>query len=326
MPGGVGVSVLDTSPVVEGSTAAEALRNTVDLAVLADRLGYRRYWAAENHGMRGVASCAPAVLTAELAGRTRRIRVGAGGVLLPHHAPLVVAEQFGTLEALHPQRIDLGLGRATGAPRRIAPHLRTEHDRPFDEQLTALLRWFDEDSAAMPAAGNRPELWVLGSSVATAGTAARLGLPYATRAEADPDTAVTVLAAADGVPTMLETPVIAAPTDAEAERVAASVRARLAWRSRHGRRVRLPDVATAVTALADPDDRAEGHRLTRHHVVGGPDTVRERLQELLDRTGADELMVSGYVADHDDRCRSYEIIADVARGLRARVLSAPSRG
>ena len=314
----VTVSVLDLSPVSAAGTPAEALRATVDLAVLADRLGYHRYWTAENHGKHGVAAGAPAVIAAARAGRTGRLRVGAGGVLLPHHAPLVVAEQFGTLEALHPGRIDLGLGRAAGASPRVAAHLRSDHDRPFTEQVQEVLGWFGDTSPAVPAAGNRPEIWLLGSSATSAGIAAGLGLPYATRVANDPAAAGTALAAAPGVPTLLEVPVLAAPTDAEAERVAAPVRARMLWRSRGERRARLPDRETALAALADPAEHAQAQRLTARHVVGGPETVRARLQELIDRTGAGELMVSGQFGDRADRCRSHEIVADVARELCAR--------
>jgi len=194
---GVRLSVLDTSPIVQGSTPRQALRNTVDLAVLADELGFYRYWVPEHHGMRGVASSAPAVLVGRLACATQRIRVGAGGVLLPNHAPIVVAEQFGTFAELHPGRIDLGLGRAPGGPRPVVDAVRPESERTartFREQLDELRSYLDPpDDApvrAIPAlGGNTPPIWLLGSTATSAALAGELGLPYAFAHHLAPDAA-----------------------------------------------------------------------------------------------------------------------------------------
>ncbi|MGY1869408.1 MsnO8 family LLM class oxidoreductase [Nocardia gipuzkoensis] len=183
----VHISVLDTAPITQRSNARMALRNSIELAQLADGLGYHRYWVPEHHGMSGVASAAPAVVVERVASLTQRIRVGAGGVMVPNHAPIVIAEQFGTLEAFHPGRIDLGLRRALGGPRDIADRVRSEHERTatsFDDQVRELLALFDADNgdgraAAVPAVGNRPEIWMLGSGDHTARIAGSLGLPFA---------------------------------------------------------------------------------------------------------------------------------------------------
>ncbi|MGW5217969.1 MsnO8 family LLM class oxidoreductase [Nocardia sp. NPDC004085] len=182
----VHISVLDTAPITQLSNARMALRNSIELAQLADDLGYHRYWVPEHHGMPGVASAAPAVVAERIASVTQRIRVGAGGVMLPNHAPIVIAEQFGTLEAFHLGRIDLGLGRALGGPRDIADRVRSEQERtatPFDDQVRELLALFEADNdggraAAVPAVGNRPEIWMLGSGAHTARIAGSLGLPF----------------------------------------------------------------------------------------------------------------------------------------------------
>jgi luciferase family oxidoreductase group 1 len=187
----VRLSVLDTSPIVAGSSPRQALHNTVDLAVLADSLGYHRYWVPEHHGMRGVASCAPAVLVGQLAASTRRLRVGAGGVLLPNHAPIVVAEQFGTLEALHPGRIDLGLGRAPGGPPAAVAAVRGSRSSSFREQLSELREYLSPTEGAIPVrGGNVPPLWLLGSSSSSAELATELGLPYAFAGHLNPGGAV----------------------------------------------------------------------------------------------------------------------------------------
>ncbi|WP_326835516.1 LLM class flavin-dependent oxidoreductase [Amycolatopsis rhabdoformis] len=316
------VSVLDTSPIVEGSTAREALRRTVDLAVLAEDLGYHRYWVPEHHGMRGVASSAPAVVVGQIAAETSRIRVGAGGVLLPNHAPIVVAEQFGTLAAFHPGRIDLGLGRAPGGPRAAVAAVRGSADRaaePFAEQVKDLLAYFagDRPVPAVPAIGNVPDVWVLGSSAAGARTAAGLGLPYAYAHHLNAREAVEALAEYRRItvrPTLLSVAVIAADTDVHAAWLAGP--ARLKALSRHrGRRILLPDPETAAVGLSDADpEEITAH--SDHLVAGSPETVQDRLQGLLDRAGPHELMITTPVFDHADRRRSYELVAEVAQRLR----------
>ncbi|MCO5974072.1 LLM class flavin-dependent oxidoreductase [Actinoallomurus soli] len=332
--GGVRISVLDTSPIVSGSTARQALLATVDLAVAADALGYHRYWVPEHHSMRGVACSAPAVLVGHLANATRRIRVGAGGVLLPNHAPIVVAEQFGTLAALHPGRIDLGIGRALGGPRRAADAVRSETERTaksFRRQITELLGYFDGASddgvRAIPAIGNRPAIWILGSSAASARLAASLGLAYAFAHHLNPGEAVNAVrahralrrppeTAGPAPPALISVSVIAADTDERAEWLAGPLRLKLLSRAQ-GRRILLPRPEEAAAHPYTDADRVEIAERTKGVVVGSPETVRRRLQRLLDETGADELMVTTPVYDHADRRRSYELLGGIAPSLRS---------
>jgi len=332
----VRLSVLDTSPIVAGSDARTALANTVDLAVLADELGCHRYWVPEHHGMRGVASAAPAVLAGRLADATRRIRVGAGGVLLPNHAPIVVAEQFGTLAALHPGRVDLGLGRAPGGSRRAADAVRSERERTakgFEQQVAELLGYFDPDGdeavRAVPAVGNAPEVWILGSSTASARLAGSLGLAYAFAHHLNPGDAVAALrtyrAGFRPAPgrtcapaSLLSVSVIAADTDEHAERLAGPTRLKVLSRLR-GRRILLPSPEDAAAYPYTDADRAEIAARAGGVLTGSPDTLRSRLRDLLDRTGAGagagELMVTTPVYAHADRRRSYELLAGVAATL-----------
>ncbi len=304
------LSVLDTSPIVHGSTPKQALENTVDLAVLADTLGYHRYWVPEHHGMRGVASCAPAVLVGHLANATRRIRVGAGGVLLPNHAPMVVAEQFGTLAALHPGRIDLGIGRAPGGPAAAVAAVRPSAE-PFRQQLDELLGYLNEDAhpAAIPVlGGNAPPLWLLGSSPASATLAAELDLPYAYAHHLT------------GRPmrvgphrTLVSVSVIAAEDDERAEWLTGSTRLKVLSRHR-GTRILLPSPEEAAAYPYTDADRAE---IATHKVIaGGPATVTKHLQTILDETHTTELMVTTPVYDHTARRRSYELLATIADDLR----------
>jgi luciferase family oxidoreductase group 1 len=328
----VPVSVLDTSPIVHGSTARAALHNTVDLARLTDELGYHRYWVPEHHGMRGVASAATAVLVGRIADATRRIRVGAGGVLLPNHPPIVIAEQFGTLEALHPGRIDLGIGRAPGGNRRAAEVVRSERERTaknFPEQLDELIGYFDpqEDDTvkAVPATGNRPPIWILGSSDVSAQLAGSLGLAYAFAHHLNPDGAATAMHTYRETfqpsplclepTTLVSVSVIAAETDERAEWLAGSTRLKVLSRVR-GRRILLPSPDAAATYPYTGDDRAEIAARSGAVLVGSPDAVSKSLQAVLDTTGAHELMVTTPVYDHRDRRRSYELVSDLTRALR----------
>ncbi|QWF85206.1 LLM class flavin-dependent oxidoreductase [Amycolatopsis sp. CA-230715] len=328
----VRVSVLDTSPIVQGSTARRALENTVDLAVLADGLGYHRYWVPEHHSMRGVASSAPAVVVGRLADATRSIRVGAGGVLLPNHAPIVVAEQFGTLSAFHPGRIDLGLGRALGGSRQTAEFVRGAAERAakdFSGQLDELLGYFapDEDQVvkAIPAIGNVPPIWLLGSSTASARLAGSRGLAYAFAHHLKPaDAAEATRLYRDsfepsrmlGSPsTLVSVSVIAADTDDRAEWLAGSTRLKVLSRVR-GNRIRLPSPEDAAAYPYTESDREEIAARSGSVLVGSPDTVRKLLQSVLDDTGADELMVTTPVYDHRDRRHSYELVSEIANLLR----------
>ena len=312
--------MLDTAPIVAGSTAREALANTVDLAVLADELGYHRYWVAEHHGMRGVASAAPAVIIGRLADATRRIRVGAGGVLLANHSPVVVAEQFGTLTAFHPGRVDLGLARAPGGPRQAVAAVRGDQDRgTFRDQLEKLIGYLAPDGdrpvRAVPAIGNKPPLWILGSSPTSAELATSLGLPYAYAHHLNPADAVTALRAYRGPSTVVSVSVVAADTDEHAEWLAGSNRLKVLSRT-HNRRILLPSPEDAAAYPYTDADRAELAAREGDVVVGSPERVREQLQAIVDATGADEVMVTTPIYDHGARRRSYELVSEVAPLLR----------
>lgn len=296
---GIRLSVLDTSPIVQGSTPREALHNTADLAELAEELGFHRYWVPEHHGMRGVASSAPAVLVGHLATLTSRLRIGSGGVLLPNHPPLVVTEQFGTLAALHPGRIDLGVGRAPGGSPQVVSSLRRT-SAPYRTQLEELQALLDPaDTVAVPVqGGNVPELWLLGSSPGTAELAFDLGVPFAFARHLSPDQTCK----AD----LVSVSVIAADSDERAEWLAGPIRTKVRSRA-EGNRILLPSPEDAA-AHPNPDD---GRVL-----VGGPATITRRLQAVLDETGTGELMITSPIYHHADRRRSYEVVASIAGDLR----------
>ncbi len=322
-PHDVHISVLDTVPITQEMNAGMALRNAVDLAQFVDDLGYNRYWVPEHHGMPGVASAAPAVVSERVASVTRRIRVGAGGVMLPNHAPIVVAEQFGTLEAFHPGRIDLGLGRALGGPREITDRVRSESDRtakPFQDQVRELLALFDAADgdgriAAVPAEGSRPEIWMLGSSDYTARIAGGLGLPFAAAHHLKPSNTIEAVRAylrtfqpsslCPNPQIMISVAVIVADSDEQAQWLAGSLRMKIAQR-RQGHPIRLPSPQTAET---------HGHSTNRHTddnltgvFVGETATVLKELQALIHATGATELLVKTDLYEPDDRHRSYELL------------------
>lgn len=329
------LSVLDTSPIVQGSTARTALCNTVDLALLTDALGYHRYWVPEHHSMRGVASTSPAVLVGQLAAVTTRIRVGSGGVLLYHHAPLVVAEQFGTLEALHPGRVDLGIGRSLGGTKRTAQIIRAQTERmatPFEDQLGELLDFIDppEDQTtwAIPAMGNTPPVWILGSTDFSARMAGQLGLAYAFALHLNPAGVGTALALYResfrpssrpmGVlrpAVLVSVSVIVADTDERARWLAGPSQRKVFGRML-GERILLPSPREAAAYPYTDDDRAVLEQKFADAVIGSSDTVAKRLQALLDETDADELMVTTQVYDHADRRRSYELLAELAELAR----------
>ncbi|MER7864141.1 LLM class flavin-dependent oxidoreductase [Amycolatopsis japonica] len=307
----VALSVLDTSPIVEGSTPREALLNTVDLARLAEDLGYHRYWVPEHHGMRGVASSAPAVLIAHLANATTRLRIGAGGVLLPNHPPLVVAEQFGTLAALHPGRIDLGLGRAPGGSKAASAAVRPQRTTDFGEQLTELQHYLhppeDADVKAIPVlGGNVPALWLLGRSPESAALAAERGLKYAFAHHLAPEAPIK----AD----LVSVSVIAAEDDERAEWLAGSTRLKVLSRIR-GTRIRLPSPEEAAAFPYTADDRAEIAKRSDAVLTGSPDTLAPKLQRILDETSSGEIMVTTPLYHHADRRRSYELVASLAGRL-----------
>ena len=328
-------SVLDLSPIVAGSTAAVSLRNTLDLARHAERLGYHRFWLAEHHNMVGIASAATAVMIAHVAGGTSRIRVGAGGIMLPNHSPLVIAEQFGTLESLFPGRIDLGLGRAPGTDRPAMLALRRDPmagDR-FPQDVQELQAFFAEATPnqlvrAVPGAGLEVPMWILGSSTFGARLAAALGLPFAFASHFAPDQLDAALelyragfqpsGAADRPHVMLGVSLVAAETDREAARLATSLQQQFLALQR-GRPVQLQPPVESMDALWSPLERLQVEHVLREAIVGGPETVRQRLEAFIARTGADELMITSQVYDHAARLRSHEITAQVASEIGASI-------
>jgi luciferase family oxidoreductase group 1 len=323
------ISVLDQSPISEGHTGAEALRNTVDLARLTERLGYSRYWVAEHHGIPMLASAAPEILIAEIGSATEHIRIGSGGVMLPHYSPLKVAELFSILGGLHGDRIDLGIGRAPGSDRETMIALQRDRRQlspdDFPEQLVELLAYLEDDFspdhpfarlAALPGAPGRPDVWLLGSSPQSAIWAGELGLPYSiadfinplaaenallyrerfqpSRRRAEPELAVCVSA-------------ICAETDEEAERLAASQRMAITL-LRRGRLMAVPSVETALAFFEEAGESpaSPGRRV----VVGSPPVVRAGLEQIAAEYQAGELMLVTIVHSHEARRRSYELIAE----------------
>ncbi len=319
------LSVLDLVPVGEGSTAAIALAASVDLARLVERLGYRRLWVAEHHNMPGIASSSPPVLIAHLAAATESIRVGAGGVMLPNHASLVVAEQFGMLEALHPGRIDLGIGRAPGTDPATAAALRRSRSSimadEFPEQLRDLFSFFDgthPQITAVPGRGYRPAVWMLGSSDFSARVAGALGLPFSFAHHFASQNTVAALQiyrdsfqpSADLAEpySMIGVPVICADTDDRA-RWLSGPSALSFVRLRQGRPTQLPTPEEAAEYVFTPTEREIVRAWTAPLVRGEPEHVRDELEALAQRTGADELMITTMLHGPADRMRSYELLA-----------------
>jgi luciferase family oxidoreductase group 1 len=321
-------SILDLSPIVQGSTPAEALRNTLDLARHAERWGYRRFWVAEHHNMPGIASAATSVVIAHVAGGTNTIRVGSGGVMLPNHSPLVIAEQFGTLESLFPGRIDLGLGRAPGTDPRTTLALRRNVATSVDTfpqdvlELQAYLAPVVEGQAvrAVPGAGLRVPIWLLGSSLFSAQLAAELGLPFAFASHFAPDYLMLALDAYRGGFTpsaalaspyaMVGVNVFAADTDEEARRLMTSVQQQ--WiQLRRGTPGQLQPPVDSMDGRWSPDEQAGVDRALTISAVGSPDSVRRGLSRILELTRADELIVASHIYDHRARLRSFEIAAGV---------------
>lgn len=325
----VPLSILDLVPVIVGATPREALHNSLDLVRQAERLGYRRYWVAEHHNMTGIASAATAVVIGYLAGGTSTIRVGAGGIMLPNHSPLVIAEQFGTLESLYPGRIDLGLGRAPGTDQRGLRALRRDPMRadefPQDvRELQALLAPVQQGQAiqAVPGGGLNVPLWILGSSTFGSQLAAQLGLPYAFASHFAPDALTEALAVyrgqfqpsgqLDRPYAMVGVNVAAADTDAEAKRLFTTVQQ--AFTNLHrGRPGPQQPPVDDIEQYWSPSERLRASHMLKYSIVGGPETVREGLQRLASASRADELMVVSNIYDHAARVRSYEILAEVAQ-------------
>ncbi|HEV7978957.1 LLM class flavin-dependent oxidoreductase [Amycolatopsis sp.] len=325
----VPLSVLDLSPVVSGSDVRGALQCTLDLAKHTESLGYNRYWLAEHHNMPGIASSATAVLIGQVAAATETIRVGSGGVMLPNHAPLIVAEQFGTLEAFHPGRIDLGIGRAPGSDQRTALAIRGPGGlsaENFPQQLAELREYFEPGEGravrAAPAEGNKPPVWLLGSSGFSAQLAGQLGLPFSFAHHFSAENtipAVQIYRNAFRPSEVLQEPyvmlgvsVIAAETDDRARWLAGP--GGLTFLSlRRGRPIPLPTPEEAEAYPYTEMDLAFIEERFDSNIAGSPETVRKGLETLLADTDADELMITTMVHDHEDRRRSYEIVADLAK-------------
>jgi luciferase family oxidoreductase group 1 len=325
------LSILDLAPVAQGSTPGEALRHSRDLAQHAERWGYNRFWLAEHHNMVGIASAATAVAIGYVAEGTRTIRVGSGGIMLPNHAPMVIAEQFGTLESLYPGRIDLGLGRAPGTDQLTLRALRRAPENadnfPHDVlELQALLGPLQPGQAvqAVPGTGLNVPIWILGSSLFGAQLAAMLGLPYAFASHFAPDALMQALQVYRdkfepsqqlGRPyAMVGVNVVAAETDAEARRLFTSAQqsfTNLLRGTRGQLRPPIDDIETYWT----PAEKARASGMLACAFVGSRDTVRRGLESFIEKTGADELMVASAIYDHEARLRSYEILADVGNTL-----------
>ncbi len=322
----VPLSVLDLAPIVQGGDAADAFRRSLDLARHAERLGYRRFWLAEHHGMPGIASAATAVVIGHVAAGTSTIRVGAGGIMLPNHSPLVIAEQFGTLASLFPGRIDLGLGRAPGSDQLTARALRRSPlaADTFPDDVVELMDYFRPAHPrravrAVPGAGLDVPVWILGSSLFGAQVAAELGLPYAFASHFAPaalDEAVELYRARfkpseqlERSHVMLGVNVFAAETDAEGRRLFTSLQqAFVSLRRGHPGPLPPPDDGL-VERLPPGDLRLLGDMLSCS-VVGSPETVQRGLEAFVARTGADDLMVTSQIYDHAARLRSYELAAE----------------
>jgi luciferase family oxidoreductase group 1 len=325
-------SVLDLSPIVAGGTAADALRNTLDLARHVEELGYQRFWLAEHHNMSGIASAATVVVISHVAAGTRRIRVGSGGIMLPNHAPLVVAEQFGTLATLYPDRIDLGLGRAPGTDMLTARALRRDlatSAEQFPQDVMELQTYFEptvpgQSVRAIPGEGTRVPLWILGSSLFGAQLAAHLGLPFAFASHFAPDALMQALAIYRGrfkpsrqlqrPHAMVAANIVAADSDAEARHLFTSLQQAF-LRLRRGQPGPLPAPVAAIESVASEAERAGLEQALECSFVGSVATVTQGVRGFLEKTGADELIISGHIHDHQARLRSFALAAQVRDAL-----------
>jgi luciferase family oxidoreductase group 1 len=321
------ISILELGPVILGETPHEALRKSLDLAQLAETLGYKRYWVAEHHNMTGIASAATSVVIGYLAGGTSTIRVGSGGIMLPNHSPLVIAEQFGTLESLYPGRIDLGLGRAPGTDARTLRALRGKPSRAddFPEDVVELQRLLapaepGQAVRAVPGAGTEVPLWILGSSTFGAELAAQLGLPYAFASHFAPDALLPALEIyrarfkpskqLDHPYVMVGVNVVAADTDIEARRLFTTIQQSFTNLLR-GAGGKLQAPIDNIDDYWTPAEKLHASHMLRYAIVGSAETVSMGLKEFMALTTADELMIVTSLYDHPARIRSYEIVAEV---------------
>jgi luciferase family oxidoreductase group 1 len=323
----IALSVLDLAAVREDGTVAESFRNTLTLAQHVERLGYRRFWLAEHHNMAGIASAATSVLIGYVAGGTKTIRVGSGGIMLPNHAPLVIAEQFGTLETLYPGRIDLGLGRAVGGDSFTAQALRRDPGAgdKFPELLQELMRYLGPVSPqqrvqAVPGSGTNVPIWLLGSSTFSAQLAAVLGLPFAFAGQFAPQMMLEAIglyrdyfkpSATLAQPhVMIGLPVLAANTDEQAKFLATSAQQRV-LRLIRGQQIHTPPPLASLAGLWNLNEQRTVEAHLGAAVIGGPATVERKLQEFLELTQANELILHSDFYRLEDRLRSYEIVADL---------------
>ena len=323
----VPISILDLVPVILGETPREALRKSLDLAQHAETFGYRRYWVAEHHNMTGIASAATSVVIGYLAGGTSTIRVGSGGIMLPNHSPLVIAEQFGTLESLYPGRIDLGLGRAPGTDHRTLRALRRDPSREssFPEDVLELQHFLapaepGQPVRAVPGAGTEVPIWILGSSTYGAQLAASLGLPYAFASHFAPDALLVALdiyrkqfkpsAQLDQPYAMVGVNVVAADTDDEARRLFTTVQQSFTNLVR-GTGGKLQPPIENIDDYWTPAEKHHASHMLKYSIVGSAETVRRELKEFIKLTKSDELMIVTSIQDHSARVRSYELVAEL---------------
>jgi luciferase family oxidoreductase group 1 len=333
-------SVLDLAPVAAGATPADALRNSLQLAQHAERLGYQRYWLAEHHSMPGIASAATSVVIGYIAGGTKSIRVGAGGIMLPNHAPLVIAEQFGTLESLYPGRIDLGLGRAPGTDMATTHALRRESQASgddFPQQVAELQAYFapiapGQRVRAVPGAGLKVPLWLLGSSLFSAQLAAKLGLPFAFAshfAPADLLQAVHLYRSGFRPSSQLQEPhlalginVVAADTDAAAQRIFTSHQQAFVM-LRRGAPGQIPAPIDDISTFWTPAEQAMASQSLLCSAIGSPAAVERKIQKFIEVTEPDELFITGLLYGQQDRLHSYELVAEIRTRLSSRQRKAP---
>ena len=331
-------SVLDLSPIGEGFEAKDALRNSLDLAQNAERHGYKRFWVAEHHSMPGIASAATSIVIAHIAGGTSTIRVGAGGIMLPNHAPYVIAEQFGTLAALFGDRIDLGLGRAPGSDRATARALRRTLDADGDDfpDLLTELRFFLSEPVeyqkvvAVPGAGSNVPIWLLGSSGFSAQLAGQLGLPFSFAAHFSPENTLPALElyrrnfqpsdVLDKPYAMVALNVFAADTTDEAKRLATSQHQSFLNLIR-GKPGKIQPPVDDMDAIWTPQEKAMVESRVGGSVIGDRESVREQMEAFAERTMADELMINAIIYDHNARIRSYEIVAEIKDEISLRAAS-----
>ncbi|WP_397380129.1 LLM class flavin-dependent oxidoreductase [Prosthecobacter sp.] len=332
-PPGLLYSVLDLSPILKGETAAQSFRHSLNLAQHVEKWGYHRYWVAEHHNIPGVASAATSVVIGHIAGGTSTIRVGSGGIMLPNHAPLVIAEQFGTLESLYPGRIDLGLGRAPGGDQLTARALRRglgSSGDTFPADVRELQGFLGaplpgQRVFAVPGQGLHVPLYLLGSSTFSATLAAEMGLPFAFASHFAPELLHQALdiyrsqfqpsAALDKPHVMIGVNVIAADTDGEAQRLFTSLQ-QVFLNLIRGRPTQLQPPVEDINALWNPVEATQVYRMTRCSAVGGPDTFRQQIEVLLNDTGADEIIATAHIHDQQTRLHSFEIAADVFKSLQ----------